>query len=105
MVQLVERLQAYAVFLGNEVHRLAVLDVVQTAFVVLRGVLLLLLQPDDFTLLQLVVAVALVVAGYLLIRDAYLLANGAEGVATTGIEEIVLVVNLNGMQLLAVKWS
>ena len=72
----------------------------QTVLVVLRSFGLLLLQPDDLTLLQRVATIALVVFGYLAVGDAYLLTYRLESVATTGIEIVVLIVYLDGVQLL-----
>ena len=68
------------------------------AFVGLVSSLLLLLQPDDLVLLQLVVVVALVVFGYLLAADANLLAYRLEGVALAGLQEVVLVVDMDRME-------
>ena len=77
--------------LGNAVHRLAIAHVVQSALIILRCLALLLLEPDNLALLQLVLAVALVVLGYLAIADANLLADSLEGIATTGNDIIVLI--------------
>ena len=78
VVELVEALQTDAVGLGDGVHRFACTDIVQTTLVVLGGLFLLLLQPDDLTLGQTVVLITLVVLGYLLVADINLLANGFE---------------------------
>ena len=56
----------------------------QATFVVLRGLALLLLEPYNLTLFQLILAMTLVIFGYLAIADAYLLAYRLEGIAATG---------------------
>ena len=97
VIHLVEGLQAYTIFLGNGVHGLALTDIVKTVFIVLGSFFLFFLQPDNFTLLQRVVAVTLVILGNFSVGNTYLLANSAEGVAATGVEVVVLVVNLDGV--------
>ena len=75
----------------------------QTALIILWSTLLLLLQPDNLTLLQRIVLSSLVILGYLLIGDAYLLADTSESVTTTGIQVIVFVVDLDRMQQLTTR--
>ena len=98
VVHLVEVLQADAVLLGDGVHRLSWTDIVQTVLIVPRGLRLLLLQPDDLTLLQLVALVALVILGQLTITDIHLVSQRAERVSLAGNDIVVLVVVLDGVQ-------
>ena len=95
MVFLVERLHADATFLGDAMHRLPLAHIVQQSLVRLGSALLLFLQPHHFALLQRIVAGQFVVACYLLVADAYFLANGAEGVAAACYDVVVLIIYSN----------
>ena len=91
MVHLVEVLQTDTVLLGDGVHRLAIAHVMQTTLIVLGGLRLFLLQPDDLALFQLVALVALVILSQLAVADAHLVGNRAESVALARDDIVVLV--------------
>ena len=63
----------------------------QTALIVFRCLLLLLLQPDDLTLGETVILRTLIVLGQLAIADVHLLAYTLERITTTCYKIIVLV--------------
>ena len=98
VVQLIKALQADAILLGDRVHGLARLNIMQTPLIILRRFLLLLFQPDNLTLFKLVLPVSLVVSGYLTIADAYFLTYSLKSVTTTSYKIVVLVEDTNDMQ-------
>ena len=98
VIHLVEFLQTNAILLRNRVHRFALADIVQPTLVVLRRLALLLLQPDNLALFQLVLAIALVIARQLAVADSNLLTDRLERIATTGYHIIILIEHLDGME-------
>ena len=66
--------------------------------VLLRRLLAFLLQVDDVALAELVVLVALVVSSQLAPADAHLLGDALEGVALSGLQIVVLVEEMDGVE-------
>ena len=60
---------------------------------------LFLLQPYNLTGLECIILVTLIITGNLLIGNANLLAYHLEGVSLTGIQVVVLIINMYGMKL------
>ena len=98
MVHLIEVLQADAVFLGDGVHRLTIAHIMQPVFVILGRLLLLLLQPDNFSFLKLIALIAFVILGQFFITDTHLLCKRLERITTTGYQIVVLVEALNDVK-------
>ena len=97
MVLLVEALQADTVLLCNAIHTLACLHDMRTLLEGLVGTALLLLQINDVAFRKNIVFVTLVVLGKFAGRDAQFATEGAEGIALTGIELEILVVDADDM--------
>ena len=89
--------------MGYAVHRLSLADIVQAAFVALRGALCLFLQVDDFSWHEFVVLVALVVFGEFLVRYAKFLRQAMESVSLAYLYIIVTIEGMYGMKIVACR--